>query len=70
MPDCGFQNYSAKKNNDKTYNRMVNGDLTVKGKTNPVSFPANVTVKDGVVTLTSNKFSLTDKNLMLHTNLQ
>jgi len=57
FPTASFKITSVKKNNDKTYNRTVTGDLTVKGKTNPVSFPANVTVKDGMVTLTSNKFS-------------
>lgn len=57
FPTATFKITSVKKNNDKTYNRIINGNLTVKGKTNPVSFPANVTVKDGAVTLTSDKFS-------------
>ncbi len=31
-------------------NYNVEGDLTIKGKTNPVSFPATVTVENGVAT--------------------
>jgi polyisoprenoid-binding protein YceI len=31
-------------------NHNVKGNLTIKGKTNPVSFPATITVKDGVAT--------------------
>lgn len=57
FPTATFKITSVKKNNDATYNRTVTGDLTVKGKTNTVSFPANVSMKNGVVTLTSDKFS-------------
>ncbi|SNV50827.1 Uncharacterized conserved protein [Chryseobacterium taklimakanense] len=36
---------------------QVNGNLTAKNKTNPVSFPAVITVNNGVVRLVSDKFS-------------
>ncbi len=36
----------------------VYGDLTVKGITKPVNFPATVTVTDNEVTLTSNTFTI------------
>ena len=45
------------KNNDKIYNYLVNGNLTIKGKTNPVSFPAKISFSKGIVSLVSNKFS-------------
>lgn len=37
---------------------IVTGDLTVKGKANSVSFPAAISVKNGVVSLTSDKFTI------------
>ena len=49
--------FQGSKNASKDYNFVVNGNLTVKGKTNPVSFPAKITAKNGVVTLESDKFS-------------
>lgn len=57
FPSASFKITSVKKNNDKVYNRLVTGNLTVKGKTNPVSFPAKVSYNKGVVSLESNKFS-------------
>lgn len=36
---------------------QINGNLTAKNKTNPVSFPATVTVANGTVKLISDKFS-------------
>ena len=57
FPTASFKITSVKKNKDKNYNRIITGDLTVKGKTSPVSFPAKVTVEGGVVSLTSDKFS-------------
>lgn len=37
---------------------VVEGKLTAKGKTNAVSFPAKISVKNGVITLASDKFSI------------
>ena len=37
---------------------IVTGNLTAKGKTNAVSFPAKISVKNGVVTLESDKFTI------------
>ena len=56
-PTATYKITSVKKNASKDYNFVVNGNLTVKGKTNPVSFPAKITAKNGVVTLESDKFS-------------
>lgn len=47
-------NFNSKK---KGFNATVNGQLTLKGKTANVSFPANVVVNKNGVSLTSDKFS-------------
>ena len=56
-PTATYKITSLKKNKDEKYNYTINGNLTAKGKTAPVSFPAQIVVKDGVVTLNSDKFS-------------
>lgn len=57
FPTAAFKITSVQKNNDKIYNSIVTGDLTVKGKTNTISFPAKIAYSKGVVSLVSNKFS-------------
>lgn len=57
FPTANFKITSVKKNNDKVYNKLVTGNLTVKGKTSSVSFPAKVSYTKGVVALESDKFS-------------
>lgn len=57
FPEATYTITSVKKNNDKIYNYIVNGNLTVKGKTNAVSFPAKIAYSKGVVSLVSKKFS-------------
>lgn len=57
FPTAAFKITSVKKNSDKNFNRIVQGNLTVKGKTSAISFPANITVKNGVVEISSDKFS-------------
>ncbi|WDF46610.1 YceI family protein [Chryseobacterium sp. KACC 21268] len=57
FPTATYKITSVKKNTNKDYNFAVNGNLTVKGKTAPVSFPAKITSANGVVTLESDKFS-------------
>ncbi|CAD7797850.1 Protein YceI [Chryseobacterium aquaeductus] len=57
FPVASFKITSVKKNNDKVYNKLVTGNLTVKGKTSAVSFPAKVSYSNGTVSLESNKFS-------------
>ena len=55
-PTATFKITSVKKGaNGKS---IVTGNLTAKGKTNAVSFPAKISVKNGVVTLESDKFSI------------
>ena len=56
-PTASYTIASVKKNNDKIYNYLVNGNLTVKGKTHPVSFPAKISYSKGVASLVSNKFT-------------
>lgn len=56
-PTATYKITSVKKNSNKNYNFVVNGNLTVKGKTNAVSFPAKITSNKGVITLESDKFS-------------
>lgn len=41
----------------KGFNSTVNGQLTLKGKTANLSFPANVIINKNGVSLTSDKFS-------------
>ena len=36
---------------------MIVGNLTAKGKTNPVSFPAKISLNNGVLNFVSDKFS-------------
>ena len=56
-PTATYTITSLKKNNDKIFNYIVTGNLTVKGKTNAVSFPAKISNSKGVVSLVSDKFS-------------
>lgn len=46
------------KKNDKEFNSIVKGNLTVKDKTNVISFPAKVAVEKDQVTLESGKFTI------------
>ncbi|MCJ8497950.1 YceI family protein [Chryseobacterium salipaludis] len=57
FPTAVYKITSVKKNNSKAFPYKVNGNLTVKGKTNAVSFPAKIALNNGVFTLTSDKFS-------------
>ncbi|AZA86382.1 YceI family protein [Chryseobacterium shandongense] len=57
-PTAIFKITGIKKNNDKVYNSLVTGNLTVKGKTNTISFPAKITYANGTVSLASKKFSI------------
>lgn len=55
-PTATFKITSVKKGaNGKS---IVTGNLTAKGKTNAVSFPAKISVKNGVVSLESDKFTI------------
>ena len=56
-PTAAYTITSVKKSTDKTYPYIINGKLTIKGKTNEVSFPAAITNNKGVVTVSSNKFA-------------
>ncbi len=56
-PTARFKITSVKKNTNSKFNSIVTGNLTAKNKTGVVSFPANITVANGVVSLVSDKFS-------------
>ncbi|KPH13550.1 YceI family protein [Chryseobacterium sp. ERMR1:04] len=58
FPTATFKITSVKKNNDKIYGFLVTGNLTVKGKTNEVAFPAKISYSKGVVSLVSDKFTI------------
>lgn len=57
FPSATYKITSVRKNNSKAYPFMVNGNLTAKGKTNAVSFPAKISLNSGVLTMTSDKFT-------------
>ncbi|MBL1222914.1 YceI family protein [Chryseobacterium sp. L7] len=57
FPTASFKITSVKKNSDKIYNSLVTGNLTVKGKTSAITFPAKISYSKGVVSLVSEKFS-------------
>lgn len=57
FPTGTFIISGIKPNANPIYNSTVSGKLTLKGKTNTISFPAKITVKNGVVSFISDKFS-------------
>lgn len=57
FPTASFKITSVKKNSDKIYSSLVTGNLTVKGKTSAITFPAKIAYSKGVVSLVSEKFS-------------
>ena len=57
-PTATYTITSVKKNKDQVYNYTVSGNLSVKGKTNAVSFPAKISYIKGVVNLVSDKFAI------------
>lgn len=56
-PTAAYTITSVKKGSDKNYPFIVSGKLTIKGKTDAVSFPAKITNNKGVVSIVSNKFA-------------
>ena len=57
FPSATYKITSVKKNNNKAFPYLVNGTLTAKGVSNPVSFPAKISLKNGVLNMISDKFS-------------
>ena len=57
FPVATYKITSVKKSNNKAFPYLVSGNLTAKGKTNPVSFPAKISLKNGVLNMVSDKFS-------------
>lgn len=56
-PTASYTITSVTKNNDKIYPYLVKGNLTAKGVTKTVNFPAMIGINKGLLTLKSNKFS-------------
>ena len=57
FPSATYKITSVKKNNNKAFPYMVYGNLTAKNKTNPVAFPAKISLNKGVLTMVSDKFT-------------
>lgn len=57
FPMATYTITSVTKNANKMYPFKVNGNLTAKGITKPVSFPASIGMNKGLLTLKSDKFS-------------
>ncbi|SDE47566.1 YceI family protein [Riemerella columbipharyngis] len=57
-PTGTFKMMLLRKNNKPDFNYIITGNLTLKGSTNAVTFPAKIEVKNGVLTLTSDKFTI------------
>lgn len=56
-PTATFKITSIKKNNNKKFNSIITGNLTAKNKTGKISFPANINVSNGTVSIFSDKFN-------------
>ncbi|AQX06647.1 YceI family protein [Elizabethkingia meningoseptica] len=55
FPTASYEITKVTANETGDYNTLIDGNLTLKGVTKPVSFNTNVVVKDGVVTIKSEK---------------
>ena len=51
FPTASYEITKVSKNDNGDYNTSLDGNLTIKGITKPVQFDANVSVKDGEVTI-------------------
>lgn len=58
FPEGRFVITSVNKLKEGAFSHEINGDLTVKNISKAISFKANVKVADGIVTATSEEFSL------------
>lgn len=57
-PNATFDIVSVMAATDTTYNSEVKGNLTIKGVTKEVTIPANITVNDDVVVVTTEQFMI------------
>lgn len=58
FPTATFKIISVVKGKNKDFPYIVNGNLTAKGITNSVSFPAKITLSKGILNLNSDQFTL------------
>ncbi len=56
-PTAVYKITSVKRSTNKAYPYLIAGNLTVKGKSSAVSFPAKITNTNGTVNIVSDKFS-------------
>ncbi len=68
-PYSTFKITSVKKNNDKIYNYIVAGILTIKGVSKPLSFPVKVTQANNVVNVVSANFQFNRQDFGLKYNV-
>lgn len=57
-PTATFVITSVQNNTHPVFNKNVEGDLTVKGKTERISFPSKISYSKGIVSLVSDKFAI------------
>ncbi len=57
-PTAVFKILSVKKSGKAAFPYTVAGNLTAKGKTNPVAFPAKISMMNGVLNFVSDKFTI------------
>lgn len=57
FPSASYTITSVSNSTNKSFPYLVKGNLTAKGVTKPVSFPATISMKSGVLNLVSDKFS-------------
>ena len=57
-PQATFDIVSVMTATDTTYNTEVKGNLTIKGITKEVTIPANITVNDSIVVVTTEQFMI------------
>lgn len=56
-PNAEFVITSIKPNSDKIYSNTIMGNLTIKGQTNAISFPAKLHYSKGIANIVTDKFS-------------
>lgn len=61
FPSATYKITTVKKNNSKAFPFIVFGNLTAKDKTNPVAFPAKISMNNGLLSIVSDKFSFDRK---------
>lgn len=69
FPTVFFKITSVKKSNDRNFNSLVKGNLTIKNITKPIKFYANISQNGEVVNFVSNTFTFNRKDFGLQYNV-